>query len=109
MGQVKKITKLRTTGGDILTPEIEKAIAEEAEKGYDLSKARHVRVGRPSLGADAGKSPRVAFRIDAETYAAAKTEAQAESRTISSIARDALKLYVRRSAQRRLARKSAVR
>ena len=45
------MTAFRTAGGDVLTDEIVEELADEAERGYDLSKATKVTYGRPSLGA----------------------------------------------------------
>jgi CRISPR-associated endonuclease/helicase Cas3 len=89
--------ELRTAGGDLLTDEIIEALAEEAERGYDLSKAKLVTFGRPSLGA-AGVSPRVQVRVDPELADALKACAQAEHRSVSEIARTALREYVERAA-----------
>jgi hypothetical protein len=50
--------KIKTAGGDELSEEDLEALANEAERGYDLTNARRVTVGRPSLGAG-GASPRV--------------------------------------------------
>ncbi len=47
---------LRTRGGTKLTKKVVDALAEEAERGYDLTNAKRVRMGRPALG-DAGVSP----------------------------------------------------
>ena len=44
-----------------LTDELIEKLADEAERGYDLSRAR--RVGRPSLGRGSGASPRVNVRM----------------------------------------------
>jgi hypothetical protein len=44
------MTEFRTAGGDVLTDEIIEELADEAERGYDLSKATQVTYGRPSLG-----------------------------------------------------------
>ena len=49
---------LRTRSGTKLTKKVIDALAEEAERGYDLTKAKRVRMGRPALG-DGGSSPRV--------------------------------------------------
>jgi hypothetical protein len=89
--------ELRTAGGDLLTDEIIEALADEAERGYDLSKAKRVTFGRPSLGA-AGVSPRVQVRVDPELADALKARAKAEHRSVSEIARTALREYVERAA-----------
>jgi hypothetical protein len=82
----------RTKGGTVLTPELEEALADEAEAGYDLTKARPVRTGRPSLGR--GTSPRLDLRVEPELAEALHQRAREEHRTVSAVARDALRRYV---------------
>jgi CRISPR-associated endonuclease/helicase Cas3 len=89
--------KLRTPGGDVLTDEVIEALAEEAEHGYDLSKATKVTYGRPSLGA-AGVSPRVQVRVDPDLARALKARAKLEHRSVSEVARTALREYIDRAA-----------
>ena len=93
MAKVRKKKELRTASGVLITPEIEDALAAEAERGYDLSKAIVVPVGRPSLG-QTGSSPRLSFRVAPETFAAAKKRAAEEGRSVSEIARDAVENYL---------------
>jgi len=90
------MTEFKTAGGDVLTEEIIDALAEEAERGYDLAKAKRVTLGRPSLGAG-GVSPRVQVRVDSELAAALRLRAKKEHRSVSDIARTALREYVERS------------
>lgn len=89
------MTEFKTAGGDVLTDEIIEALAEEAERGYDLTKAKRVTFGRPSLG-PAGTSPRVQVRVDPQLAGALKARAKAEHRSVSEIARTALREYVER-------------
>jgi CRISPR-associated endonuclease/helicase Cas3 len=91
------MTEVKTAGGDVLTEEIIDELAEEAERGYDLTKATTVTLGRPSLGA-AGVSPRVQVRVDPELAEALKARAREEHRSVSEIARTALRDYVERVA-----------
>jgi CRISPR-associated endonuclease/helicase Cas3 len=91
------MTEFKTAGGDVLTDEIIEELADEAERGYDLSKATKVTYGRPSLGA-AGVSPRVQVRVDPDLADALKARAQKEHRSVSEIARTALREYVERAA-----------
>jgi ribosome-binding protein aMBF1 (putative translation factor) len=65
----------RTASGQELTEEDCEALADEAERGYDLSKAKRVTFGRPSLG-PAGTSPtlRAGSRRRAERSAAYRVE-----------------------------------
>lgn len=88
-----KDRRSRLTGGRELTPQLEKELAEEAERGYDLSEARTVYVGRPSLSGN-GASPRMSFRITPELYLALERQAAAEEKTVSQVARDAIARYI---------------
>jgi predicted HicB family RNase H-like nuclease len=87
----------RTAGGDEPLGEDIGALSAEAERGYDLTKAKRVTRGRPSLG-PGGVSPRVQVRVDAELAKALKARAEAEHRSVSDIARTALREYVERVA-----------
>jgi Ribbon-helix-helix protein, copG family len=89
--------QFRTADGDVLTDEVIKELADEAERGCDLSKATKVTYGRPSLGA-AGVSPRVQIRVDSDLADALKARAKQEHRSVSEIARTALREYIERAA-----------
>lgn len=91
------MTKIRTAGGDELSEEDIEALADEAERGYDLDKAIKVTVGRPSLGTK-GASPRVQIRVDPDLAKALRARAHKEHRSVSEIARTALREYVDRAA-----------
>jgi hypothetical protein len=91
------MTRFRTAAGDVLTDRDIDALADEAERGYDLTKATKVSYGRPSLGAS-GVSPRVQVRVDSDLANALKARAQKEHRSVSEIARTALREYVDRAA-----------
>jgi len=95
MTKLKKTTKKnpRTKVGEEITPEIADALAAEAERGYDLSKAKRRRVGRPSL-AGQGASPRMSFRATPDLYRAAQKRAKKEGRSVSDLAREAVARYV---------------
>lgn len=82
-----------SAGGDVITPEVEEELADEAERGYDLSKARRRSIGRPPLG-DGGVSPRIAFRFPQGEFNAVCQRAEDEGRTVSDLAREALKRYM---------------
>lgn len=86
--------KRRTQSGAEITPQIADGLADEAEHGYDLSKARRRRVGRPSLS-ERGESPRVSFRATPDLYRAAQRRAKREGRTLSDLAREAVARYVK--------------
>jgi len=87
---------LKTRSTTELTDEVIEALADEAERGYDLSKARRVYVGRPPLG-KAGPSPRVQVRVDPKLAKALKARARTEKRSVSEIARTALDEYLERT------------
>jgi hypothetical protein len=91
------MTKIRTAAGDELSDEDIEALADEAERGYDLSGALSVRVGRPALG-QSGASPRVQVRVDPQLAAALQARARREKRSVSEIARTALREYIERAA-----------
>jgi hypothetical protein len=82
-----------SASGVEITPEVADALAAEAERGYDLSKAERQLVGRPSLSG-AGTSPRLSFRLTPELYRAAQRRAEEEGRSISDLAREAVSRYV---------------
>ena len=90
------MARLKTKTGTELTKDRVAALGMEAERGYDLSKATRERVGagRPSL--DKGVSPRISYRVARSLYVKAKSKAEAEGRSISEIAREALERYVAR-------------
>lgn len=83
----------KTKSGTEITPEVADVLAAEAERGYDLSKAKPRRVGRPSL-AGTGASPRLSFRITPDLYRAAQKRAKKEGRSVSELAREAVARYV---------------
>ena len=88
---------LRTRSGTKLTKKVVDALAEEADRGYDLTKAKRVRMGRPALG-EAGASPRVQARVDPDLAEALEARAQKEQCSVSAIARTALREYLERTA-----------
>ena len=88
---------MRTRSGTKLTDRVIEELADEAERGYDLTDAKRVAIGRPSLG-PAGPSPRVQIRVDPELAEALKARAKKEQRSVSEIARTALRDYVERVA-----------
>jgi len=93
MAGKKKQTKLRLASGRELTPQLEQELVEEAERGYDLSKAKTVYVGRPSLSGN-GPSPKMSFRIPPELYLALERKAEEEDKTVSQATREAIARYV---------------
>ena len=91
------MTKFRTASGETLTDEDIEALADEAERGYDLEKATKVTVGRPSLGGE-GVSPRIQVRVDPTLATALRIRARREHRSVSELARTALREYLDRAA-----------
>lgn len=83
---------LKTKKGTKLTKAAADKLAAEAEAGYDLKKAKRQRVGRPSLSE--GESPRISYRVAPALFDSAKKKAKSEGRTVSEVAREALRRYV---------------
>jgi hypothetical protein len=90
------MARLRSTSGRVLTGNEVERLSMEAERGYDVKalKPERVRPGRPSL--DEGVSPRISYRVAGGLYERTKARAEAEGRTVSDVAREALELYVSR-------------
>ncbi len=87
---------VRTRSGRVLTEEDIEALADEAERGYDLSKW-HFRPGRPFLDATAtAHSPQIAVRVPAELRRRVRLKAQVEGRSVSNVVRDLLEEYAGR-------------
>jgi predicted HicB family RNase H-like nuclease len=81
-------------GGQELTEADIERLADEAERGYDLSSWVHRR-GRPTLEAGAdGHSPRIAVRVPARLHRQVAAKAAAEGRTVSQVMRKLLDGYV---------------
>jgi len=95
MAKVKKgsTKNPKTKSGEEITPAVADALASEAERGYDLSKAKPRRAGRPAL-AEGGASPRMSFRITPDLYRAAQKRAKKEGRSVSDLAREAVAHYI---------------
>jgi hypothetical protein len=86
---------VKLTGGRVLDLALIEKLSSEAERGYDLSKAKRVilREGRPARGEPGGESPRVASRIPEAIYRAAKKRAAGEGLTVSEVIRALLVGY----------------
>jgi hypothetical protein len=88
-----RVTEFRTKSGQLVTAEMIEALADEAERCYDLDQLELRRVGRPSLS-ESGESPRVQYRVGAATYARAKQRARRDGvATISALSRALLQAY----------------
>lgn len=82
-----------TRSGRTLTEADLDALADEFERGVDLSTWHH-RPGRPSLDASSGKhSPRIAVRVPTDLHRRVHERADAEGRSISEVLRDLLEAY----------------
>ncbi len=91
------MARLRTKGGQPVTKALVDQLSAEAEAGYDLSKAAPQRTrGRPPLGGahSKGVSPRITYRVPRDVYEAARLKAEAEGRSVSEIAREALEQHL---------------
>jgi len=83
----------KAKAGTRLTKKVADQMVAEPEAGYDLRDLKPERVpGRPSLGE--GVSPRISYRVPDSLYAKARARAKSEGRTVSEIARDALRKYL---------------
>jgi predicted HicB family RNase H-like nuclease len=87
------MARLKTKSGTELSANDVNALADEAQTGYDLTRAKRVRTGRPSLGKD-GESPRIHLRLEPELARAVRSRARREKRSLSDVARAALRQYV---------------
>ena len=69
------------------------ALADEAERGYDIETLEVRSIGRPSLSGG-GESPRVQFRVAPTTYKRALQRGRREGMpTMSAVARALLDAY----------------
>jgi hypothetical protein len=84
---------LKTKSGLELTPEVTDKIAEEAEAGYDLTNARLISIGRPSLNVS-GESRTIQVRVNDALDVQVRAMAKEQDRTVSELVRDALRQYV---------------
>ncbi|MDO8392543.1 MAG: ribbon-helix-helix domain-containing protein [Actinomycetota bacterium] len=84
-------TTHRTASGRVLTDADIEALADEAERGYDLNALRRRR-GRPLLGSAPAEV--VPVRIDSELKAAIDARATADETTTSEVIREALRRYL---------------
>ena len=81
----------RTKTGRVLTDADIEALADEAERGYDVERLAK-RPGRPRIGA--APAVVVPVRLHADLQAAAKSFAEAELTSVSELVRDALRIYL---------------
>lgn len=88
-----RIRPMKTKSGRTLTEAELQRLAENAERGLDLSPWKPRR-GRPRLDPAATEhAPRVAARVSASVYSRARWRAAQEGRTISEVVRHFLEGY----------------
>jgi len=81
----------RTKTGRVLTDADIEALADEAERGYDVERLAR-RPGRPRIGS--APAVVVPVRLHADLHRAVKSQAVAESTSLSELVRDALRTYL---------------
>lgn len=87
----------RTKSGVVLSDDDAAAMAAAFESDdFDPGPMTKRPVGRPGLSrrAAAGPSPRVSVRMEATAYEVLKARAEAEHRTVSDLAREAIEVFV---------------
>lgn len=87
--KTKKRERIFLKSGVELTPELEEELAAEAERGYDLSKAKRHYLARPLL-AETDARLGVAFPLSSEELDSLRTRAQEEGRPLGDLIREAL-------------------
>lgn len=80
-----------TKAGRVLTDADIEALADEAERGYDVEHLAK-RPGRPRMGS--GPAVVVPVRLHADLHQAVKTRAASEKTSLSELVRDALRAYL---------------
>lgn len=86
-----------TQSGVVITDEDAAAMAAAFESDdFDPGPMKKRPVGRPGLAgrSAAGPSPRVSVRVEATAYKILKARAEAEHRTVSDLAREAIEVFV---------------
>jgi hypothetical protein len=81
-----------TRTGKVLSDAEIEAVADEAERGYDVEMLKSRRRGRPMLGA--GPAEVVPVRLDPDLKQAVEARAQAEHTSTSEIIRQALRRFL---------------
>lgn len=89
----KQRQKIFLKSGVEFTPEVEAELVAEAERGYDLSKARRRLRTRPLL-ADGSSVPRITFMLSQTELNAARQRAEEEDRAVGDLVREALQRYL---------------
>lgn len=88
MGPVRerKREKIFLESGEELTPELEEELADEAERGYDLSKATWHFLDRPLFDDDDGR-PRITLSFSPLEMSALRRQAKVKGVTIGDLVR----------------------
>jgi predicted HicB family RNase H-like nuclease len=81
-----------TKSGRRLTEADIERMADEAERGFDLSTFRHSR-GRPPLEVGQASSSRIAVRVPRSLHRRVTSRAAAEGRSVSQVVRGLLEAY----------------
>jgi hypothetical protein len=76
-----------------LTPEVINALADEAERGYDLSKWKREFVTRPAFP-DSETLARITIEIPNDELNRLRERAEAEDKTVQRITHEALLLHL---------------
>jgi len=82
----------KTKTGKVLTDADIEAMADEAERGYDVEMLKTRRRGRPMLGS--GPSEIVPVRLDPDLKQAVEARAEADHTSTSEIIRQALRRFL---------------
>jgi hypothetical protein len=88
----KKTKTYKTKAARTLTDDDIQALADEAERGYDVAALKTRRRGRPMLGA--APADVVPVRLDPDLKQAVEARAEAEHTTTSEIIREALRRFL---------------
>lgn len=88
----EKTKPYTTKTGKVLTDADIEAMAEEAERGYDVETLKTRRRGRPMLGTAPAEV--VPVRLDPDLKQAVEARAEAERTTASEIIREALRRFL---------------
>ena len=87
-----KSKPFKTKTGKVLTDADIEAMADEAERGYDVEMLKSRRRGRPMLGTAPAEV--VPVRLDPDLRQAVEARAEAEHTTTSEIIREALRRFL---------------
>ena len=88
----EKAKTYRTKTGKVLTDADIEALADEAERGYDVEVLKTRRRGRPLLGSAPAEV--VPVRLDPELKEAVENRAERDHTTTSEIIREAIRKFL---------------